>query len=200
MIYLAIDFEGSGTDPQEHAPVSLGVALMDDATVLESQEWLIQPPLHWSDPSKVMRCYDERARMIHGYTLEYLLENGIPIRDVCQDLKRFVTEHQCANRPNVAYNASYDLGMMGTLMFLGGEYDRAEREYRRFPCPISGPWQCVMQLAERRLPNLGRYRLDDVAECFGLSRTSDKHGALEDAIIAGRVFTAIREQQQAVAA
>lgn len=192
MRFLALDFEGSGTDPQENAPVTLGAAVFDGETVAAQKEWLIAPPTHYADPSKVTRCYDERARMIHGYSLERLMDEGEPIKSVCLSFAYFVQEHGMENRPIVAYNAAYDMPMMSTLMFLGGEYDRYERKYRPFPIPVSGPWQCVYQLAQRRLgTDVDDFKLDTVAARFDLAR-SGMHGALEDAILAGRVFLAIR--------
>lgn len=50
--------------------------------------------------------------------------------------------------------------------------------------PFCGPWECALMRARRDL-RLSRYSLDEVAGALGLSRSSDTHGALEDAVLAG---------------
>lgn len=195
MKYLALDFEGSGTDPQRHAPVSLGVAYMEDGEVVESKEWLIKPPTHYKDETVITREYDERARMIHGYTLEHLIEHGEPLKTVCGNLETFAKKHGASNMPVCAYNAGYDLPMLGTLLFLAGEYDRRAAQYFPFPTPLSGPWQCVMLLAKRRIV-CERWKLDNVAEYFGLSRSTERHCSEEDAILCGKIFHLLRTSPQ----
>jgi DNA polymerase III epsilon subunit-like protein len=191
---LALDFETSGVDPNQHAPVSLGVAVMEGEEVIESKEWLIAPPTHYKDKSNITRCYDERARLIHGYSLEHLIEHGEPCEKVCIGLTEFVTVNKAGNYPVVAYNAVFDLSFFNTLLFLGGAYDRHTAAFRPFPSPISGPWQCAKQLAERRQVRAENYKLDTIAQMLGLGEQGEVHGALTDAILAGRVFAQLREK------
>lgn len=199
MRFLSLDFETSHVDPQIGAPVSLGVAVMEDAQVIEAKEWLIAPPTHYKDKTKIQRCYDERARLIHGYTLEHLIEHGEPAIEVCMGLAEFVARNDMGNRPVVAYNMVFDLSFMNTLLFLGGEYDRGTNAFRPFPSPISGPWACAKQLAERRCPKLENFKLATVAPFLGVGDQGEVHGALADAILAGKVFAKLRAKE-AVAA
>ena len=192
--FLALDFETSHLDPNVGAPVTLGIAVMEDAEVLDSKEWVIAPPTHWKDKSQIMRCYDERARLIHGYTLEYLIEHGEPAVKVCMALSEFVTRNHVGNHPIVAYNAVFDMNFYSTLLFLGGEYDRGTNAFRPYPSPLSGPWQCAKQLAERRALRVENFKLATVAPFLGVGEQSDVHGALADAILAGRVFAKLRAQ------
>lgn len=197
MKFLALDFETSGTDPNENAPVSLGVAFFEDATVIDSSEWLIQPPTHYKDKSKIMRAYDERARLIHGYTLEYLIEHGQSAAEVCSEFGAFVKEHNAGNNPIVAFNANFDWSFFNTLLFLAGSYDRNTQAFMPCLSPISGPWQCAMQLAQRRLPRLENYKLATVAPFLKVGEQGDVHGARADAILAGLVFAKLRQVEVA---
>ncbi len=197
MRFLALDFETSGTDANIHAPVSLGAAFMEDMTVLDSQEWLIAPPTHYKDKSKIQRCYDERARLIHGYTLEYLIEHGTPADRVCDGFAEFVKRHNAGNNPVVAFNANFDWSFYNTLLFLAGSYDRNTQSFQSYLSPISGPWQCAMQLAQRRLPRLENYKLATVAPFLKVGEQGDVHGARLDAILAGLVFAKLRQVEVA---
>lgn len=199
MRFLTLDFETSGTDPNDHAPVTLGVAAFEDGIVTAQDEWLCRPPTHYKEKDKITRAYDERARLIHGYTLEHLLEYGKPMAMVCIGFAEFVAKHSLGNVPVVAYNAAFDMAFLNTLLFLGGEYDRGTSTYRRFPTPISGPWQCAMQLAERWYPRLENYKLQTVAPFLGVGSQGEVHGAMSDAILAGLVFAKIRDQREKVA-
>lgn len=172
---------------------------MEDAEVVASSEWLIAPPTHYKTGA-ITREYDERARLIHGYTLEHLQEHGKKVDRVCFELREFVNANGVQNHPVVAYNAGYDLPMLGTLMFLAGQWDRDLQAFVPFLPPISGPWQDAFLLAKRRIDGLTNYKLDTVAAYFGLSRQGERHGALEDAILAGRVFTCLREAARQEAA
>lgn len=192
MKFLSLDFETSGVDPAIHAPVTLGIAVMDDMEVLDSREWLCSPPVHWKDADKITRAYDERARLIHGYHLETLILKGQPMAEVCAELTVFVNDHKVGNHPIVAWNANFDWSFFNTLLFLGGSFDRVAKVYRPYRSMLSGPWQCAMQLAQRRLDSKEDYKLDTIAEAYGLSRSTDKHGALEDCILAGKVFIELR--------
>jgi DNA polymerase III epsilon subunit-like protein len=55
-------------------------------------------------------------------------------------------------------------------------------------------------MAVHALPGLGSYTLDAVCAALGLSRSGEKHGALEDAILAGQVFAQLTKMRQEVAA
>ena len=61
---------------------------------------------------------------------------------------------------------------------------------------MAGPWQCARLKAVHALPGLESYTLDNVCAALGLSRVSDAHGALEDAILAGRVLARLEQKEQ----
>ncbi|MCH8978299.1 MAG: 3'-5' exonuclease [Armatimonadetes bacterium] len=186
---LALDFETSGLDPKRHAPVTLGVALMEGEEVIASQEWLFAPPVY---KGKVNREYDIVALGMSGHTWTTIKRDGLAHSVVCLNLAAWALKNECREAMIVAFNAPFDLAFYSELMFLGGSWSQERRCYQTFTPPLLGPWQCARMLAADRL-DLPRYSLDAVAEHFGLSRKGDTHGALEDAILAGRVFHRLTE-------
>jgi DNA polymerase III epsilon subunit-like protein len=187
MKYLAVDFETSGTDAGQHAPVSLGLAIMEGETVLASNEWVFGPPKDKN--GKISRAYDVRALSISGVTWKKIQES--PSMSVqLKAIKTWVNENGASLLPRVAFNASFDFGFWQTMLFLCGSWDRGTFNIPQ--SPVIGTWECVMELAKSKL-SLPDYKLDTVAAHFGMARASDEHGALEDAIIAGRLLARLKE-------
>lgn len=191
MRYIALDFETSGLDPSRHAPVQLGVALFDEGRPVATMEAMIQPPVHYKT-GRTTREYDATALEISGLTLDQLRQ-AHPANRVVFDLAQFAIRHKARYLPIVAFNASFDLAFYSTLLFLAGEYDRHAAAFRPATPPLIGPWHCARMLAQATVPTLPDHKLDTVAARYGLKRTGEKHGALEDAVLAGLVHWAINE-------
>lgn len=189
MKILALDFETSGTDPSRHAPVQLGLAVMDGNDVLASAEWIIGPTLHWKT-GKIEREYSVTALEVSGLSWKAIKTAPLPAA-IVSEARRFVAENSAEHLPVWAYNASFDHGFMSTLMFLASDWHPTVRGVKVRPKPfLLGGWHCAMEFAMNSL-DLEDYKLDTVAAHFGLSRSTDKHGALEDSILAGRVYHAL---------
>lgn len=199
-MFLAIDFEGSHRNPRQGFPVQIGVAVMDlGGNVVDSDEWLIKCPVHYAT-GKPMREADAFALAISGITLERLESEGLTSADSCHRLEEFATRNKASSMPNVAYNTSYDTECYRDMLFNGGYFDKSSYPgiYRVYPEILSATWICAMVAARRSLASvLDKFSLDDVADYFGLVRSTDKHGALEDAIIAGKVYAQLREVAKA---
>lgn len=197
---LAIDFEGSHKNPRVGCPIQIGIALMDGEQVLESWESLIQVPKHFRS-GKPTREVDAYALKVSGLTLDDL-ENAPTCREVCAHLvsriKAWQSKHSFSvdDVPNVAFNIGYDFEAYCDLLFQGGEYDRQLAEYVGFRAILGHKWECAAQMARRKL-NLYSYSLDSVALFYGLERSSEHHGALEDAILAGRVHHRLANREVA---
>lgn len=191
MRFIALDFETSGLKPSEHAPVTLGVALMDGDAVVDSREWLFAPPMR---DGKITREYSVNALEISGVSWTKIKKEGQKHSDVCRELLAWVREHQAQELTVVAFNAPFDLAWYSDLLFLGGSWNQAERVFQTFLPPLVGPWQCarLMACADPRI-QIPRYDLDGVAAHFGLSRDTSKHGALEDAILAGKIYARLTQ-------
>jgi len=198
MRFIAIDFETSGLVPGTHAPVTLGVALMEGETVVDSREWLFAPPMK---DGKITRAYDVVALEISGTSWTKIKKEGNKHADVCKELLAWAHKEDFSEAPVVAFNAPFDFAWYSDLLFLGGSWNQAERCFQTFLPPLVGPWQCVRLLAcsDPRI-KLSRYDLDGVANHFGFSREGNKHGALEDAILAGRIFAKVGATDVPVAA
>jgi len=188
MRFVALDFETSGLKPGEHAPVTLGVALMDGETVIDSREWLFAPP---QKSGKITRAYDVVALEISGTSWTKIKREGLQHDAVCRQFLEFTREHDAVFLPVVAFNAPFDFSWYSELLFLGGSWNQHERRFETFLPPLAGPWQCARLQAVHALPGLGSYTLDAVCAELGLSRSGDTHGALEDAILAGKVLSAL---------
>ena len=193
---ITLDFETSGTDHNRHAPVTLGVAIIDEAGVKVAQdEWLFAPPYHYKT-GKVTREYDINAMLIHEVPWPRIVKHGTPCADVLRELGDMAESHHAGNALVLAYNAPFDFGWYSTCLFLAGGYDRQSQSFKPAPPPIVGPWQCVMLLAKREYPHLPDHKLDTVAKHLGLARTTDAHGALEDALLCYEIYKAIQEAQR----
>jgi DNA polymerase III epsilon subunit-like protein len=194
-MFLAIDFEGTHREPRKGCPIQLGIALMTESgEVLDQDEWLIQPPLHYKTkrPTKEVDAY---ALRVSGLTLEQV-EQGLTARESCQRLKVFVTRNNVKDLQTVAYNFTYDAEMLGQMQFEAGHYDPHYREFRPHPDILGHQWVCAYRLAKRKLPNLPNHTLEEVAKYFGLQRTAQTHGALEDAILAGNIYARLQENKE----
>lgn len=191
--FIALDFEGSGKDPRRHAPTQIGLALFEEDTVVATLETLIGPPRHYKTKA-ITREYDVVALELTGFTMKQLLEAPEPA-EVCGMVRAWVREHAIGSLPLVAFNAGgYDWPMMRELSFLGGGYDRHACRFLPSPLGLSHRWVCAMELAMAKIDpaEIEGYRLDNVVAYLGIEgRETEHHGALEDAILAGRVLRAL---------
>lgn len=181
MRYLAADYETSGLDASRHAPVTFGLAVMEDGEALRSQEWTFSPPMK---DGKITREYDVCALKISGTTWKQI-EAGKPISTVMGEVADFVGDDR--SLMVAAFNAPFDFQWFSTCLFLGGSWNQHLRRFETFKPPLIGAWQCVRLMAVHAL-DLERYDLDTVSAHFGLSRSGEGHGALEDAILAGQIY------------
>jgi DNA polymerase III epsilon subunit-like protein len=186
--FIALDFETSGLDAKTNAPVSLGVAVFDGGSVTASREWTIAPPKR---DGKVTRVYDVFALKVSGKTLKEI-EAGTPIATMMTELAEFVRANAYPHDTVVAFNAPFDLGFYSECLFLGGSWNQHARRFETFKPPLVGPWQCARMLCVEYL-KLDQYNLDSCAAHFGLSRKSENHGALEDAVLAGLIFCKVHQ-------
>ena len=196
--FISLDFEGSGKDPRRHAPTQLGLALFEGDEVVSTLETLIGPPRHYKTDA-ITREYDSVALELTGFTMKQLLEAPSPA-EVCSMVRAWVREHAIGNLPLVAYNAGgYDWPMMRELAYLGGGYDQLARRFEVASLGLSHRWVCAQELARAKIDpaEIEGWKLDQVAAHLGLDgRTTEFHGALEDAILAGRVLRALSKPRE----
>lgn len=181
MKYLALDFETGGLDPNRHGAVSLAVAAFDGGELLGSIEWTIKPPT--KKDGKISLEYDLCAMQIHGVKWSDI-KNGTPEAVVLNELAKWADSHALRDGLIVSHNAVFDASFLSQMVFRCGSWNYGK--YERFPEPLYGPWACTRRMADPL--GLPDNKLDTVAAHFGLSRTTELHGAKEDAILCGRIF------------
>lgn len=183
MRIIALDWETGGTDYQIHGLVEIGMALMDGEQVISEYQSLIG-----FNPKKQ---YDPEALKVNGRTLDEI--KGAPsVNKVWSEVLEWLTTHDSRDLPIVAHNAKFDQGFWGNFMFEAGKFSGGK--FSLAPELLFGPWYCTARMADRlrtagKIPNV---KLDTVAAYFGLSRSGETHGALEDSILCGRVFARLR--------
>lgn len=185
MRYLSADFETSGRSHERHAPVSLGLAVMEGENVLASTEFMIGPTKHWKT-GEIEREYDVNALKISGTSWKDVLAAPHP-KVVVGQITDFADENDARDLPIKAFNAPFDISFYSLLLYLASDWHPTIKGVKVQPKPpLLGAWQCVLMRARAEL-SLPDYKLDTVAAHFGLSRSGEKHGALEDAILCGRI-------------
>lgn len=188
MKLLALDFEATNKDPRRGCPIQIGIAVVEGPDVLASAEWLIKPPVHYKTgkPTKEVDAY---ALRISGLSLEQIEADGCTSKESCVKLSEFVRENKAGSLPVLAYNFTYDAECYGQMLFDAGSYDFHTKEYLAFPDILGAKWICAYRTARLMLRDqLTKFTLDDVAAHFGLSRDTEVHSALPDAILAGRIY------------
>jgi DNA polymerase-3 subunit epsilon len=183
---LAIDFETSGLQAGTHQVIQIGCAVMEGAEVVASKEWLVGPKKHYKT-GQAERAYDVRALEVSGISWKAIKEAPAPA-EIVRDLHCFAKDHECKWLPIVAFNASFDFSFYSDLLYMAGDFDRGQNAFFAAWPPFLGAWKCAMLEAKDAVRGLPNYKLDTVSEHFGLGRTTDLHGALEDAILAGRIY------------
>jgi len=177
--YLVWDVESSGTDVFNDRIVQLFVATADeDGNLIDTHEWIINPGIE----------IPEEASNIHGYTTEFLRENGVEPHRALWEADLIFKEAVRQKLILVAYNANFDMSILTAEMArnaLGSGYgvwiadntavadalviDRAKDRYRK-----------------------GKRKLENLAAHYGVPFDPEKaHDAAYDVEITAKVTAAV---------
>ena len=183
MRYLALDFETGGLDYDKSAPVSIGIALMENGEVIDSYECV------FAEFEK--RDYTIKAMSINGIKWRDI-QCGKPLAEAFKEIAAFVIENDATELPIVSHNAKFDQQFWDVLALTLGSW-QGQYPNKKFVKEIEllrGPWYCTARMADplRQDGKIPDCKLDSVCAYFGLSRSGETHGALEDAVLAGKVF------------
>ncbi|MGY2048058.1 3'-5' exonuclease [Methylobacterium sp. JK268] len=161
----AVDVETTGLDAKDRI-VSFGAVLLDTASLLAPRPRIACHHLIF-DPG---RPSHPKAQAVHGYD-DWLLRHQEPAERHLDAIADLLAGADLI----VAHNAAFDLG------FLAREFAAAGRAL-----PV-GRTFCTME-AYRRRGEPGSASLDAVCRKVKLARAGERHGALEDAWLACRVY------------
>lgn len=186
MTVLALDFETGGLDPQRHGPVQLGVAIMDGHDILHERQWIIAPKLN--KKGKPALEYDITALSISGLTWKQIV-GGEQEPDVLAQFAGMVDGYGVQDATIVSHNAVFDAAFLSQMVFRCGTWDFGK--FKSYPEPLRGPWACTRRMSWQ-IDGLPDRTLDTVAAHFGLRRNGENHDALEDAILAARIYAAMQ--------
>ena len=179
-VYCLADCETTGVDALNDRIIQLVVATADvEGNVLECWEWFINPDVPVPD----------EAAEVHGFSNEYLAENGRPAAEVFAEAIGVFREHW--KLIQVQYNMNFD------LTFLDAEFKRwgiadnfgaGMSEYTRlYDCYVTDRACDKYRKGKRKLLNLADY--------YGISYNEDElHNALADVTLTAKVAVAVRNK------
>jgi DNA polymerase-3 subunit epsilon len=166
MRFAAIDFEtasGSRT-----SACSLGLAVVENAKIVQRREWLIRPPSLYFNPMNVQ---------VHGITPE-MVEYAPTFDSLWPEIER-----EIGDRTLVAHNASFDISVLrATLACYDVWY-------------ATMPFLCSCSLSRRCWPELPGHSLGALGREFGIA--FHHHNAGEDAMMAARLVLLAAENYSA---
>ena len=173
---VCVDVETSGTDPEQHAIVSVGIAVVRDGRI--AHEWESRVQLF---PGAVV---DEQAMQVHGIPVE-ALEDAPTWPEAFATLR----EH-AGDLPPVAHNAAFDQG------FVAAALRRCGRDEDPW---CTEEWTDTLALSRERFPQAGRHNLDALARRVGQEArvAGSAHEAGGDAALLAKVWLALGREADA---
>lgn len=177
--YLVFDTETTGIDVFNDRIVQLFIATADsEGNLLETWEWIIDPGVE----------VPEEASNVHGFTTEYLRENGQdPLGALTAALDVF---EEWGELTFVAYNLSFDLSILDSEMRRHGAIESFGQDtagYLLFD-PL------VVDRAKDKFRK-GKRKLENVAAHYGVPFSPDEaHKADYDVEVTAKVAAAVAKQ------
>lgn len=174
---LVLDTETTGIDVFNDRIVQLFIGIADgNGDLVEQYEWLIDPGIE----------VPEEASNVHGFTTEYLRENGDDPQFALQEAWHiFYAE---TGIPWVAFNMNYDLSILDAEFFRNGianEFGQAARDQVQL---IDG---LVIDRAKDKYRK-GKRKLEFMAAHYGIPfDTEAAHNAAYDVEVTAKVTRAI---------
>lgn len=181
--YLVFDTETTGIDVFNDRIVQLFIATADsEGNLLETWEWVIDPGVE----------VPEEASNVHGFTTEYLRENGQHPFTAFSEAVDVFTAH--ANLIWVAYNLGFDMSVMnseleryGHTAFWYSHYVLKEWDVALFD-PL------VVDRAKDKYRK-GKRKLENVAAHYSVPFNPDEaHKADYDVKVTAKVAAAVAKQ------
>ncbi|MEU8591879.1 3'-5' exonuclease [Streptomyces sp. NPDC048664] len=184
-LMIGFDLETTGTDPHEARIVTGAVIEVADGHVLGRREWLADPGVE----------IPADAVAVHGISSERAAAEGKPADQVADALADVLVGYWRTGVPVVAYNAAFDLTLLGAELRrhrLPSLRDRLGTD----PAPVVDPYT-IDRWAERYRP--GKRNLEAVCAEYGVV-LEGAHDAAADALAAARLARAIADRHPKIAA
>lgn len=174
---LVLDTETTGIDVFNDRIVQLFIGIADgNGDLIEQYEWLIDPGIE----------VPEEASNVHGFTTEFLRENGHNPLFAFDQAGDVFTKY--AGIPWVAFNLNYDLSILDAEFFRNGisnDFGQAVRDRVQL---IDG---LVIDRAKDKWRK-GKRKLANMAEAYGIDFDPEAlHNAAADVELTAKVTRAI---------
>ncbi|MGV9314205.1 exonuclease domain-containing protein [Streptomyces sp. NPDC003691] len=182
---VGFDLETTGTEPWEARIVTAAVVRTGPGGAASRRVWLADPGIR----------IPEQASAIHGITTERAAAEGRPAREVADEVAAELCGAWERGVPVVAYNASFDLTLLGAELARHGLPSLADRLGGRTPGPVVDPLT-IDRAADRY--RKGKRTLEAVSAEYGVA-LAEAHDATADAEAAVAVARALGERHPSVA-
>jgi DNA polymerase-3 subunit epsilon len=183
---VGFDLETTGTDPLDARIVTAAVVgLRAEGQALRRRIWMADPGIR----------IPAQASAIHGISSERAAAEGRPAPEVADEIAETLSGYWAQGVPVVAYNAAFDLTLLGAELRRHGLASLSERLGGRPIGPVIDPYTIDRAVDRYRK---GKRTLEAVCEEYGVTLDS-AHNAEADALAAVRVACAIAERHSSVA-
>ena len=166
--YVAFDLETTGLSSLHDTIIEIGAAIMKGNEVISTFQTFVDP--HRPLQPKIVDLTGINDQMLAGQP------------DISEALPKFL--EYVGNRPLCAHNADFDIGFVTAAC-------------EKLHLPFHPTYVDTLILAQNLLPELGKYKLNIVADALSLP-DFNHHRASDDAITCGyllmRFFKMLREQ------
>ncbi len=185
MAYLVIDLEMTGPDPEFHDFIQIGAVLANKYW----QEIARYSTLVYPDNDEALSVYAEN---VHGITIHDLYDAPTTY-EVLEDLVDWVKQSLNAR----SAQAVRSIIIAGQSVYNDISFLRAKYFKHKIGWPFAYrlldltnySYIVFKVLKNNGIKNVpSRYSLDAIAKFFGIERQTDKHDALEDALITLKCF------------
>lgn len=184
--YLAVDLETTGLSSQYDYITQIGAVVMEAGAVIDMPFTVNvrpNPERFKVTPAAIQAQAVNLEEPGYGAKLEAwlsgLLQAPTP-REAAAKLAEWLDGQGAWRLPVLAHNAAFDMAFLGEFQF----QQRSAMKQRR----IGAVTICTMNLAREVWPGEGSYSLDACMLAAGLPPRPSNHDALQDAILAGRLY------------
>lgn len=188
---VALDLETTGTNSQYDYINQIGAVVMENGEIIGDPFYsYIQPNLEKlsiKGGALAAQCGDLTTDDGAAKAAEWFKQMGTwpASRDVASAFAEWAKDH--AALPVVAHNATFDMAFVGQWMF-------QQRSALKAVAGFGAVSICTLQLAKQVWPGGASYALDVCLTLAGIEKRPAAHDALQDAILAGRLYHAILEE------